>query len=90
MAYCAYENRKRDKLDSAAGERVQRDTDFKDGQREYSLPICMVKDGKRRRFLVDDNSVTQHHQKSHRCTGSPIIHAFISETLLREGLSSEN
>jgi MFS transporter, ACS family, allantoate permease len=30
MAYCAWENRRRDKLDSAAGERVHRDTDFKD------------------------------------------------------------
>ena len=30
MAYCAYENRRRDGLDSAAGERVHKDTDFKD------------------------------------------------------------
>lgn len=30
MAYCAYENRRRDMLDSAVGERVHRDTDFKD------------------------------------------------------------
>jgi len=30
MAYCAYENRRRDKLDSAAGQKVHRDTDFKD------------------------------------------------------------
>ncbi|KAH6665077.1 putative allantoate permease [Halenospora varia] len=30
MAYCAYENRRRDRLDSAAGERVHKDTDFKD------------------------------------------------------------
>lgn len=30
MLYCAYENRRRDRLDSAAGERVHKDTDFKD------------------------------------------------------------
>jgi len=30
MMYCAYENRRRDRLDSAAGERVHKDTDFKD------------------------------------------------------------
>ncbi|PVH82734.1 hypothetical protein DL98DRAFT_414557, partial [Cadophora sp. DSE1049] len=30
MAYCAYENRRRDKLDSAAGQKIHRDTDFKD------------------------------------------------------------
>ena len=30
MAYCAYENKRRDRLDSAAGERVHQDTDFKD------------------------------------------------------------
>ena len=30
MLYCAYENRRRDRLDDAAGERVHKDTDFKD------------------------------------------------------------
>jgi hypothetical protein len=30
MMYCAYENRKRDRLDSAGGEKVHKDTDFKD------------------------------------------------------------
>lgn len=30
MAYCAYENRRRDRLDTSAGERIHRDTDFKD------------------------------------------------------------
>lgn len=30
MAYCAYENRRRNALDLTAGERVHADTDFKD------------------------------------------------------------
>ncbi|KAE8444474.1 hypothetical protein EG329_000458 [Mollisiaceae sp. DMI_Dod_QoI] len=30
MAYCAYENRRRDKLDTAVGQKIHRDTDFKD------------------------------------------------------------
>lgn len=30
MFYCAYENRRRNTLDSAAGERIHKDTDFKD------------------------------------------------------------
>lgn len=30
MAYCAYENRRRDKLENAAADKVHRDTDFRD------------------------------------------------------------
>lgn len=30
MAYCAWENKRREKLDTAAGERIHYDTDFKD------------------------------------------------------------
>lgn len=30
MAYCSYENKRRDKMDSTAGERVHHDTDFRD------------------------------------------------------------
>lgn len=30
MAYCHLENKRRDRLDTAAGERVHSDTDFKD------------------------------------------------------------
>ena len=30
MAYCAYENKRRNALDSAASERIHKDTDFKD------------------------------------------------------------
>lgn len=30
MMYCAYENKRRNSLDSASNERVHKDTDFKD------------------------------------------------------------
>lgn len=30
MTYCIYENRRRDRLDAASGQRVHQDTDFKD------------------------------------------------------------